>query len=75
MYCGLDFRRNNEEIRNETGHYSANLFTNEAINIIENHNSEEVGTCKIVGYILLRITNIIIYHQVDDPGYKLCTYI
>lgn len=38
---GLDLRRNEEVIHNETGHYITNIYTNEAVNIINNHNKSE----------------------------------
>ncbi|BFZ20042.1 hypothetical protein BsWGS_23081 [Bradybaena similaris] len=37
----LDFRDNSGPVRNETGHYSANLFTNKAIDVIKSHNTSK----------------------------------
>ncbi|CAD5116253.1 DgyrCDS5161 [Dimorphilus gyrociliatus] len=38
FYCGLDLRNNKEPVRNETGHYSAELFGEKAIQVIKDHN-------------------------------------
>ena len=43
-YWGLDWRRNENLLRNETNMYSTELFTAETVNIINNHNTSEV-TC------------------------------
>lgn len=37
MYCGLDLRNNEEPVRNESGHYSAELFSEKAIEIVKKH--------------------------------------
>ncbi|XP_071089640.1 arylsulfatase B-like [Haliotis cracherodii] len=36
-FCGLDLHDDTKPVFNETGHYSAHLFTEKAINVIENH--------------------------------------
>ncbi|KAL4229106.1 hypothetical protein ACF0H5_012145 [Mactra antiquata] len=40
-YWGIDWRRNLDLIRNETNMYSTDLFTQEAVNVINNHNTSE----------------------------------
>ncbi|KAL5009860.1 hypothetical protein ScPMuIL_012165 [Solemya velum] len=41
VYWGLDFRRDMEVVRNETEHYSTELFTAEAEKVIEQHNTSK----------------------------------
>ena len=38
---GLDLRRNLDVVRNETGHYSTELFTKEAVNVIKSHDKKQ----------------------------------
>ncbi|XP_065646618.1 serine-rich adhesin for platelets isoform X2 [Hydra vulgaris] len=38
---GLDLRRNNEVIHNETGNYITEVYTREAVNIIKNYNDNK----------------------------------
>ena len=42
-YWGLDFRRNGDLVNDAFGQYSTELFTSEAENIINNHNSSQVS--------------------------------
>ncbi|CAG5132127.1 unnamed protein product, partial [Candidula unifasciata] len=37
----LDLRDNNGPVRNESGHYSADLFTNKAIDVVRSHNTSK----------------------------------
>ncbi|BFZ20046.1 hypothetical protein BsWGS_23085 [Bradybaena similaris] len=37
----LDFRDNNGPVRNESGHYSAHLFTNKAVDVINSHDTSK----------------------------------
>ena len=37
---GIDLRRNEQSIRNLTGQYVTDLFTNEAIQLINNHDNK-----------------------------------
>lgn len=43
VYFGLDFRRNLDVVSNETGLYSTERFTAEAVSKIENHNKSQVS--------------------------------
>lgn len=38
---GVDLHNNDQVVRSETGHYSTHLFTQEVINIIEQHSTSE----------------------------------
>ncbi|KAH3825938.1 hypothetical protein DPMN_127825 [Dreissena polymorpha] len=51
-YWGLDWHRNLDIVHNETNLYSTDLFAQEAVNIINKHNTSEVCLYKVCLYAI-----------------------
>ena len=45
---GLDFRRNDEIVKTAYGQYSTEVFTQEAVDIINTHNTSEVRSSHLI---------------------------
>ena len=44
-WCGLDLHGNEKPVFNESGVYSAQLFTQRAIDVVKNHDQAKVCSC------------------------------